>query len=286
MLLPSQGRAEITQGFAQCLCKSTAAAVDDLPRRLRWLKACRKETLEKMATKNRNAPPARSYSLISDDTLRQLYASMVHLRARAQGRRGLEAVLAATTVQLRAGDLVFAPDGLVPARPFSHSTHESPVLATTHLAMAAGAAIGRKAAGGDGVVIVFIDALPKNHAVWREALQLAGDKRLPIIFVLLPQSNGTRAAMGVASIASEATRVGVIAIPVDAADAVAIYRVAFESLARARRGTGATLIIATHFKLEDAPRHKTSVAQDPLAHMRAYLRDKGLLKVAAKKKAR
>jgi TPP-dependent pyruvate/acetoin dehydrogenase alpha subunit len=246
-----------------------------------------------MPTKNRTAPATSTYSLISNDTLRQMYTSMVQLRARARGKhaaaRGLEAVMIATTLQLREHDLILAPAGLFPVArgTSSDSVQRLPLIAHDQLTIGAGAALGQKAAGGNGVVVAFGSAQRTNQDAWQQALHLVAVHRLPAIFVLLPPRNGTRAARDASSVASDAMSAGVIAIPVEAVDAVAIYRVAFESLARARRGTGATLIVATHYELDDAPQRKSDKPTDPLAHMRSYLRNKGISPATStKKKAR
>jgi len=214
------------------------------------------------------------HALISDATLRQIYESMRRLRRAFRGEhataRGLEAVLAATTLQLRAGDMVFSPPGLVSQLPDGVPVYAS----DAGILLAAGAALGRRDAS---VVMVFCRAERRDRDAWQAALPLAAKHRLPLLFVLLPAGVGSAAAREAASIASKATDAGVIAIPVDCADAVALYRVAFESLARARRATGPTLIVATPYALEHGPRRGAEM-DDPLARMKAYLQSKGLLK--------
>lgn len=234
--------------------------------------------------KKQEEKTTKLHSLISDDTLREVYASMVRMRGYARGARaemrGVEAVLAATTLQVRTGDLIFTPPGLFPPALVAHAAEDALSLVAqeqtdgSHLLLAAGAALSMQDAGKEAVALVFGSAERAQHRVWQQALKLAGVHRLPVLFVLLPQRH-TRATMEAAAIASEAVADGVISIPVDTADAVAMYRVAFESLARARRRTGATLIVSTEYALEGGSRRKTPAA-DPLAHMKGYLKSKGV----------
>jgi len=62
-----------------------------------------------------------------------------------------------------------------------------------------------------------------------------------VVFVLLPDEGDS------AAVAEIAGKCGVPGIPVDAADAVAIYRVAQESIVRARADGVAALIAAVRF---------------------------------------
>ncbi|MGH9600436.1 MAG: thiamine pyrophosphate-dependent enzyme, partial [Terracidiphilus sp.] len=64
------------------------------------------------------------------------------------------------------------------------------------------------------------------------------------------------------------------AIVVDAHDAVALYRVAQEAIAHARRGGGPTMIACTPFRAAGASVNKRT--GDPIAKMERYLAGKGL----------
>ncbi len=231
---------------------------------------------------SRKTPVKPHFSLISDDKFRQLYQTMVRLRASrgASARpRNIEAALAGFAVDLIAGDLVLAEVGLFPpdALPLERSGGAVPVFSYTKQdealpATAAGAALGLRSAGDHGVVVMFCHAGKHHRHLWRASLTSAAQQRLPILFVLMPERNDDERTQ--ASIAAEAVDAGVIAIPVDAADAVAMYRVAFESLARARRRTGPTLILATHYEVEGQKRK--TVNEDPVSRMKDYLRSKGI----------
>jgi TPP-dependent pyruvate/acetoin dehydrogenase alpha subunit len=143
------------------------------------------------------------------------------------------------------------------------------------------------------IVAVFCGEDAPAHESWQETLTFASEKELPILFVcqeMVKLDGGTRDA---ASVKSRAF--GVPAISVDGNDAVAVYRVASESISRARIGRGPTLIDCQSFRICDSSRvalHKTNpssgngrsgVAQaeindDPIANMEQYLFRKGLFR--------
>jgi TPP-dependent pyruvate/acetoin dehydrogenase alpha subunit len=74
---------------------------------------------------------------------------------------------------------------------------------------------------------------------------------------------------------------------VDQDDVVAVYRVASEALAHARRGNGPTLVDSKPWRLKDGDR-KTGRSSDSISKMELYLEGKGLafkpVKNAIKKK--
>ncbi len=254
--------------------------------------------------------------LISDETLRSLYSAMLGCRRieeakQSQGKRqarrkiissstklitGLEAVIVGTTFDLRTEDTIAAPGSEVIFRR-SDSSGKSPrrdrqpvprdIIASTNatgtqLTIGAGIALGNSNHQTDRIVVSFGDADAQSIASWNEALQLAGLHRLPIIFVLSPEANpGSDEYKGVLSvIADGAATAGVIMIPVDAIDVVAMYRVAFEAIARARNGTGATLIVCTHYRVDGSD---GDLVSDPLLRMEEYLARKGLFSKQWKK---
>lgn len=108
-----------------------------------------------------------------------------------------------------------------------------------------------------GVVVVY--ALPGEvpPALWRKVLTFAREKELPVLFVVLPAAlakgktaKGKARAANMGQASALALRCGVPGIPVDADDAVAIYRVAQESIGHARIGGGAALIECVPFVVE------------------------------------
>jgi TPP-dependent pyruvate/acetoin dehydrogenase alpha subunit len=139
---------------------------------------------------------------------------------------------------------------------------------------AADATTGRQA----GVVVVY--ALPDSvsRVLWRKALRFAAEHELPVVFVLLPAagargSKARKARVGGAS--ALARGCGVPAIAVDANDAVAIYRVAQESIGRAREGGGAALMECVPFALEGMAEKRTA-ANDAVTGLERYLLQHGV----------
>jgi acetoin:2,6-dichlorophenolindophenol oxidoreductase subunit alpha len=135
------------------------------------------------------------------------------------------------------------------------------------LRMAMGAALSFKTLGRANVVVAYVRHGDVAKGVWRKLLELAGKLELPVIFVVLPSVKGERRD-GMKNVSAKTARWGVPGIPVDAGDAVALYRVAQESLGRTRGGDGPVLIECVAHRMEgsvgDAP-------GDPLVQMKEFL---------------
>jgi TPP-dependent pyruvate/acetoin dehydrogenase alpha subunit len=110
-------------------------------------------------------------------------------------------------------------------------------------------------------------ALPDRR---HEAMKFAGIHRLPIIYVLKVASTfelePVKQNPGFEELSFMARGCGFPAIIVDANDAVAVWRVAHESIHRARSGAGPTLIECET---------RSSHANDPLAQMEHYMTKRG-----------
>ena len=106
---------------------------------------------------------------------------------------------------------------------------------------------------------------------WQEAMKFAGIHKLPILYVLNSSSafeaGPEKRYPALEELSFMARDCGVPAIIVDGKDAVAVLRVAQESIHRARNGAGPTLIESD---IESSP------ASDPLAHLEHYMRKRGL----------
>jgi TPP-dependent pyruvate/acetoin dehydrogenase alpha subunit len=122
------------------------------------------------------------------------------------------------------------------------------------------------------VVVVYVLAGEVSAAVWRKALTFAAKRELPVVFVVLPARGGKGRAGGVIALAQ---RCRVPGIPVDADDAVAIYRVAQESIGRARIGGGAALMECVPFVLEGVA-GKGTTPSDGIAGLERYLLQRGV----------
>jgi TPP-dependent pyruvate/acetoin dehydrogenase alpha subunit len=131
-----------------------------------------------------------------------------------------------------------------------------------------------KAAGSTakqlGVLVVY--ALPGEvpPALWRKALTFARENDLPVLFVVLPSARTKGSAAKIGNVSAIALRCGLPGIPADADDAVAIYRVAQESIGHARIGGGAALIECVPFVVEGTMGKRGRTA-DAIAVLESYL---------------
>jgi TPP-dependent pyruvate/acetoin dehydrogenase alpha subunit len=136
------------------------------------------------------------------------------------------------------------------------------------LRMAIGAALSFKVLQRANVVVAFVREGEVSKGAWRRMLGLAAKLELPIVFVVLPQALGKKAKRrGVGDLCGLARGCGVPGIPVDASDAVALYRVAQESMGRLRGGDGPVLVECVAFRAEG----KRGGVVDPLELMRGFL---------------
>lgn len=132
------------------------------------------------------------------------------------------------------------------------------------LRMAMGAALSFKVQGRSNIVVAYVYNRELPDAVWRRLLRLSAELNLPIIFVALPEARKRNGR----SLSAKAQACGMPAFPVDAADAVAIYRVAQESIARTRGDGGPVVIECFTHPLAD---ERKNVADDPIAQMRSFM---------------
>ncbi len=228
------------------------------------------------------------------ETLRNLYASLwrcrwmeeqvsrsAELDARYDFVVGYEAVAVAVSAALTAGDTISgSPRDLLalvaagvssrglqgdsnrgcdrPALLGFTSLSEDPFNAATGIALA------YKLQKKQGVVV----ALGNHEASLegaREALKLAGSGKLPVVYVIKNRSDGAAYAPHLKSVSLLARDGGFPGVIVDGQDVVAVWRVAQESVYRARNGGGPTLIDC-----------RMDATRDPLAHMEHYLRKRSL----------
>lgn len=138
----------------------------------------------------------------------------------------------------------------------------SPIVAT-------GLALGLAQHQPGSLVISFTRANRLDAPNFRQALRVASQNHLPILYVLLPAP----AAPSDFDWSARAIFENVPCIPVDAHDAVALYRVAQETILRARNQGGPTLIDCKQVQIS---RGDTNA----VARMEAHLRRKGLMPAA------
>ncbi|WP_089407846.1 thiamine pyrophosphate-dependent enzyme [Granulicella rosea] len=217
--------------------------------------------------------------LIPNQRLRDIYIAMV--QTRLLGKRkprtasialGREALWAATAIGLRdaLGDLVsetgagVALDIILGAElkkvvsgKAGGSPHRLPTLgkAPERLQLALGAAMALKAAAQKNVLLVYADQADLPRADWRAVLGTALGGELPVVFVVSCEAGASY------DLAALSQARGVPGIAVDASDAIALYRVAQESIGRARADGGPALIAAVPFHFGSAKQRQP----DPVA---------------------
>ncbi len=131
--------------------------------------------------------------------------------------------------------------------------------AEERLTLALGVALSFKSQKKTSLVVAYVKRGELSGGAWKRALTMAAQYELPVLFVALP--DGEKKA---GDPAAKARTHGVPGVPVDASDAVALYRVAQESVVRMRGGGGAVLIDGVELET------KKGVA-DPLEQMRQFL---------------
>jgi TPP-dependent pyruvate/acetoin dehydrogenase alpha subunit len=266
--------------------------------------------------KSAKAVPAWENPLVPNALLRELYQKMVEIRLlgeltpRADGKPkrlpavwGQEACRVSVVQGLTSGDLVMDScsgglmDHLLGAklpeavRTFGAKTRERKGKKTAETKVAAkqlavyledaetrllagmGAALLLKRAEGRSVVVIFLKSREASNSVLRRVLTLAAKRELPVIVVALAKASESEGKSGVSKIAH---RCGVPGIAVDGADAIALYRVAQESLERVRGGGGPVLIECLPFQVQGAK----PVTADPVAQLSEYLLRRGICKAA------
>jgi TPP-dependent pyruvate/acetoin dehydrogenase alpha subunit len=121
-------------------------------------------------------------------------------------------------------------------------------LVGTWVPMAVGVAMADRLKGNDNVTVTFFGDGAANEGAVHEAMNLAGSRKLPIVFVV--ENNGMAVSMPASEataaedFASRAAGYGMPGVVVDGHDALAVYEVAEQAVARARSGRGPTLIEA------------------------------------------
>jgi len=137
------------------------------------------------------------------------------------------------------------------------------------LRMAMGAALTFKTMKQAHIVVAYVCHGEVSNGLWRQILSLASTFELPVIFVVLPDGPGKKKKRdGADALTAKARSWGVPGIPVDAGDAVALYRVAQESIGRTRSNGGPVLVECVTYRPKN---ERQSSAADPLVQMKSFL---------------
>lgn len=219
----------------------------------------------------------RENPLVPHRRLREMYLAMAGARllaewmtehagrgkSRGLGQAGEEACRASVLIGLERGDLVLdarAPltasyllgaGGSTLAKAWRAKTERTAALEDGRhgrrlaigpeseggLGLLAGAGLVLKSQGAGRVLVVILEGGDAGAATWKTVLTRTAKAEIPVLFVVLPGKGARAGEMSV-----RATRLGVPGIAVDADDAVALYRVAQESLVRSRMGGGPVLM--------------------------------------------
>lgn len=132
-----------------------------------------------------------------------------------------------------------------------------------------GIALAHKLARKQRVVVAFCQQESPALETWHEALKFAGVHKLPILYVIkngvADRQSSSDHAPHLEPFTFMARDYGYPGIIVDGQDVVAVWRVAQESIHRARQGSGPTLIDC-----------RTDSKRDPLAYMEHYMRKRNV----------
>ena len=121
--------------------------------------------------------------------------------------------------------------------------------------IAVGAAFSNKYLGTKNVAVTFFGDGASNEGSLHEAANMASLYKLPCVF--LCENNGyaeftpQRGHQAIVDVADRAAGWGMPGVVVDGMDAIAVYEVTCEAVARARRGEGPTLVEAKTYRFYD-----------------------------------
>lgn len=229
--------------------------------------------------------------MISREKLLELYTAMMKCRMAAQAaavippRQGCaEATYAGVALDLARKDTLHtaarhALAGMVRGaslrrtlQSLERSTRPRRTAADP-LAAACEAARMHKATKKQALAVAFCGDTEAAAAQWKRALGLAARRELPVVFVSLRSAGEAPAFLQTPTVAPETMAFGVPLISVDGDDLVAVYRVAFESIARARQLRIPTLIDAV-----------STGKTDCIQTMEAWLEARGYFQPALRRK--
>jgi pyruvate dehydrogenase E1 component alpha subunit len=157
---------------------------------------------------------------------------------------------------------------------------------------AAGAAMAFQILKQPRCALAYIGDGGTSEGAFYEAINLAGARKLPVVFVIV--NNGWAISVPVAAqtaaqtLAQKAIAAGIPGVQVDGNDCIAVRQTVAEALDRARRGGGPTVIEALTYRLsdhttaDDASRYrgehevKEAWSLEPMIRIREFLNRGGL----------
>jgi 2-oxoisovalerate dehydrogenase E1 component alpha subunit len=156
---------------------------------------------------------------------------------------------------------------------------------------AAGAAMAFKVLKQPRCALAYIGDGGTSEGAFYEALNLAGSRALPVVFVIV--NNGwaisvpTKAQTAAQTLAQKAVAAGIPGVQVDGNDVFAVREAVGEALEAARRGAGPSVVEALTYRLsdhttaDDASRYRSNQevkhawTLEPLLRIRSFLIDAG-----------
>ncbi len=146
-------------------------------------------------------------------------------------------------------------------------------------------AVAAQAAKQGTIVVAVLPSTEQALKPWHSVLSAAASQKFPVVFVHYAENQDKSSEPPAPGKTKnpEALFHGVPAIAVDASDAVAVYRVAYEAIIRARQGRGTTLLQCAHPALPSPSDKETGakpanfrLSSDPVSAMEIYLKGKGI----------
>jgi len=180
-------------------------------------------------------------ALRTDDVIFSTHRPVGHLIAKGSSVRGIAAEMwgKATGCVGGKGGQMHLTDVSVGAMP-------SNAIVGANIPIATGAALGFKLNGIDRVAVSFFGDGASNTGAFHEGINLAAVKDAPVVFVcennLYAASTHISMTVRISDIAERAKAYGIPGLVVDGMDVLAVYQAATEAVAKARRGTGPTLL--------------------------------------------
>ncbi|WP_375501948.1 thiamine pyrophosphate-dependent dehydrogenase E1 component subunit alpha [uncultured Jatrophihabitans sp.] len=177
--------------------------------------------------------------------------------------------------------------------PYAHRVAPQCTPLATNTLHAVGLAHAAQFKGEDTVAVVMLGDGATSEGDTHEALNFAAVWQSPVVFLI--QNNGYAISVPLAkqtaarSLAHKGIGYGIPSMLIDGNDPAAVYSAVEAAVTTAARGGGPTLIEAVTYRMEahtnadDATRYRDAddvalwLTRDPLARLRRYLGDSGLL---------
>lgn len=228
-----------------------------------------------------------SASILGGEKLRQIYSLMLQVRAHVASRAirlpVSEAVAAACAADLRAEDCIAPLRLQALLLPSANGLGRGGGPETEALLEEA-----RRRRQNGGVAVAFVHCGPSQSEAWRRTLRSAERLKLPILFAVeagtdrggLNRGGTNRGSARGRRIQELSQGLRLPVMPVDSQDPVALYRAAHESIKRARRGGGPTLLECWRVARPAVAAHPREAAagapREAFLRLERYMKERGL----------